>query len=591
VDKEVPQTLFDRRVVSLDLGSLVAGTKYRGQFEARMKALIKEIREAGNVIIFIDELHTIVGAGAAEGSVDASNMLKPALSRGEMQCIGATTLDEYRKYIEKHGALERRFQPIIVDPPTANETIEILRGLREKYERHHRVKISDEAIVGATRFSDKYVSGRYLPDKAIDVMDEAASRVRLQRMTFPPEVRELQKEIEDLVRLKKRKIERQEFEEAVEMRDREEEKRRELDVFKHNWEEASEDSEPVVTVEDVSYVVSRMTGIPIAKIGEAESVKLLHMEQELHKRIVGQDEAISVVSKSIRRSRAGLRTLNRPIGSFIFLGPTGVGKTELARALAEFLFGSETALIRVDMSEYMERFAVSRLTGAPPGYVGYEEGGQLTEQVRRKPYSVVLLDEIEKAHPDVYHILLQVMDDGRLTDNYGRVVDFKNAVLIMTSNLSARAIEKNTSLGFQGGGEESSLDRMKEKVWTELKRTFNPEFLNRVDEAVVFHPLNMEHMVQIVDLLIAELNKQLKERGLEIEINEEVRRWIAEKGYDPAYGARPLKRVIRRYFEDPLSAEVLRGQFKEGGRITARVEGDQLVFTEKTDLISTTLPA
>jgi ATP-dependent Clp protease ATP-binding subunit ClpC len=583
INREVPQLLFDRRVVALDLGALVAGTKYRGQFEARMKAIMKEIVQAENVMIFIDELHTLVGAGAAEGSVDASNMLKPALSRGEIQCIGATTLDEYRKYIEKNGALERRFQPIMVDPPSVEESIEILKGLRDRYETHHHLRIPDASIEQAVKLSARYVTERFLPDKAIDVMDEAGARVRLRRITPPPMVRDLQRKINEIVRLKKEKIENQEFEKAVELRDQEEDIRRQIDALKQEWEDTHEERELVVTEEDMAYVVSRMTGIPLSKIEEAESQRLLNMEEELHKRVVGQEEAIAVVTRAIRRSRAGLKDPRRPVGTFIFLGPTGVGKTELARALAEFLFGNESALIRVDMSEYMERFNVSRLTGAPPGYIGYDEGGQLTEQVRRKPYSVVLLDEIEKAHPDIYHVLLQVMDDGHLTDSYGRKVDFKNVVLIMTSNLSARAIEKNTSIGFQKDTEEVTFAKMKESVMNELKKTFNPEFLNRIDEAVMFHTLNMGHIKQIVDIMLLRLNKQMSERGITLEIDESAKEWLANQGYDPSYGARPLRRAIQRHIEDPLSEEVLRGEFPQGGVVQIKLAGEELVFLAKQE--------
>jgi ATP-dependent Clp protease ATP-binding subunit ClpC len=583
VNREVPQLLFDRRVVALDLGALVAGTKYRGQFEARMKAIMKEIVQAENVMIFIDELHTLVGAGAAEGSVDASNMLKPALSRGEIQCIGATTLDEYRKYIEKNGALERRFQPIMVDPPSVEESIEILKGLRDRYEAHHHLRIPDESIVQAVKLSARYVTDRFLPDKAIDVMDEAGARVRLRRITPPPMVRDLQRKINEIVRLKKEKIENQEFEKAVELRDQEEDIRRQIDTLKQEWEDTHDERELVVTEEDMAYVVSRMTGIPLSKIEEAESQRLLNMEEELHKRVVGQEEAIAVVTRAIRRSRAGLKDPRRPVGTFIFLGTTGVGKTELARALAEFLFGNESALIRVDMSEYMERFNVSRLTGAPPGYIGYDEGGQLTEQVRRKPYSVVLLDEIEKAHPDIYHVLLQVMDDGHLTDSYGRKVDFKNVVLIMTSNLSARVIEKNTAIGFQKDTEEVTFSKMKESVMNELKKTFNPEFLNRIDESVMFHPLNMDHIKQIVDIMLRRLNQQMGERGITLEIDDSAKEWLATQGYDPAYGARPLRRAIQRHIEDPLSEEVLRGEFPQGGVVEIKLAGEELVFLAKQE--------
>jgi ATP-dependent Clp protease ATP-binding subunit ClpC len=583
MNKEVPQLLFDKRVVALDLGALVAGTKYRGQFEARMKAIMKEIVQAENIVIFIDELHTLVGAGAAEGSVDASNMLKPALSRGEIQCIGATTLDEYRKYIEKNGALERRFQSIIVYPPSIEDSIEILKGLKDRYETHHRLRIPDSSIEQAVKLSARYVTDRYLPDKAIDVMDEAGARVRLQRITPPPMVRELQRKINDVVRVKKDKIENQEFEKAVELRDEEEEVRRQIETLKREWEESQDDSELIVNEEDIAYVVSRMTGIPLSKIEEAESRRLLNMEGELHKRVVGQEEAIAVVTRAIRRARAGLGDPKRPVGTFIFLGPTGVGKTELARALAEFMFGDESALIRVDMSEYMERFNVSRLTGAPPGYVGYDEGGQLTEQVRRKPYSVVLLDEVEKAHPDIFHVLLQVMDDGHLTDSYGRKVDFKNVVLIMTSNLSARTIEKNTAIGFQQGDDQTAFDKMKANVMNELKRTFNPEFLNRIDEVVMFHPLDIEHMKEIIDIMLLRLNEQMAEQGLTLEIEDNAKVWLAKQGYDPAYGARPLRRALRRLIEDPLSEEVLRGEFASGDVVHIKLAGEELAFVAKQE--------
>ena len=585
ISKEVPEILYDRRVVSLDLGAIVAGTKYRGQFEARLKTILKEITSSDNVIIFIDELHTLVGAGAAEGSIDASNMLKPALSRGELQCIGATTLDEYRRYIEKQGALERRFQPIIVNPPTIDETIEIIRGLKDKYETHHRARITDESVIAAVRLSDRYVSDRFLPDKAIDVVDEAGSRVRLRRVTLPPEIRALQRRLDGIARDKREHIERQEFERAVELRDLEEEQQKELDRLRSEWEEEQEKTEPVVTDEDITYVVSRMTGIPLSKMEEAESVRLLKMPEELHQRIVGQDEAITAIARAVRRSRAGLKDANKPIGSFLFLGPTGVGKTELARALAEYLFGDESALIRLDMSEYMERFSASRLTGAPPGYVGYEEGGQLTERVRRRPYSVVLLDEIEKAHPDIFHMLLQIMDDGRLTDSYGRAVDFKNVVLIMTSNMSARSISKGVSLGFQKESDMTSYERMKDKTLTEVRQTFNPEFLNRLEEIIVFHPLTRENIKEIVKLFLDRLNAHLIERGLTLELEEEVKEYIAEEGYDPAFGARPLKRTMQRLIEDPLSEEVLKGRFQEGGVIVVRREGDKVVFIDKRDVV------
>ena len=581
ITKEVPQILYNKRVVALDLGALVAGTKYRGQFEARLKAIMKEITQSQDVIIFIDELHTLVGAGAAEGSIDASNMLKPALSRGEVQCIGATTLDEYRKYIEKNGALERRFQTIMVEPPSPEDAVNILRGLKDRYEKHHNARIVDEAIISAVKLSNQYVSDRYLPDKAIDVIDEACSKVRLEKETFPSSIRELQRQVEDTVRLKKDSIENQDFEKAVELRDQEEQDRTRLEEFKAEWEANQSDEEAVVTEEDVSYIVSRMTGVPLQRIGEVENKRLLRMEEDLNSQIIGQEEATRLLTKAVRRSRAGLKNPKRPIGSFLFLGPTGVGKTEMARVLAEFMFGDASALIRIDMSEYMERFNVSRLTGAPPGYVGYEEGGQLTERVRRKPYCVILLDEIEKAHPDVYHILLQVMDDGALTDSYGRLIDFKNTIIIMTSNLAARSIEKGTSLGFRK--EETGYERVKDNIRDELKRTFNPEFLNRIDDVVIFNPLSKESILLIVDIEIKKVNETLTEKGLRLEVTDEAREWIGKEGYEPAYGARPLRRVIQRHIEDTLSEEVLRGKFQEPGVILVKLAGDELVFESKED--------
>jgi len=586
IEREVPDTLFDKRVVSLDLGSLIAGTKYRGQFEARLKGIMKEIIQNDSVILFIDELHTLVGAGAAEGSVDASNMLKPALSRGELQCIGATTLEEYRKYIEKNGALERRFQPIIVNPPTVDETVEIIKGLKVAYELHHKVKITDESIVTAVRFAERYISDRFLPDKAIDVIDEAGSRVRLRRITQSPEMKKIQRDIDIVVRDKKVCIENQEFEKAVELRDKEEELRDKLDVVKADWDKGRDASEPCITEDDIADVVSSMTGIPLSRIEEKESVRLLNMEQELAGKVVGQEEAIKVLTKAIRRSRSGLKDMKRPIGSFLFLGPTGVGKTELAKVLAEFLFGSEDALIRLDMSEYMEKFNVSRLTGAPPGYVGYEEGGQLTEKVRRKPYSVILFDEIEKANPDIYHLLLQIMDDGRLTDSYGRVVDFKNTVIILTSNISSRMLEKGTSLGFHDGDEDLSYDKMQKELKQDLKKTFNPEFLNRLSETVVFRPLELENIVSILDVQLNALNEQLIQQGLTLDVTPDAKRWLAEKGFDPHFGARPLKRAIQKHLEDILSDEMLKGRFANGGLIEVSLQDDSLVFVEKSGALN-----
>ena len=586
VEREVPDTLHDKRVVSLDLGSLIAGTKYRGQFEARLKGIMKEIIQNESVILFVDELHTLVGAGAAEGSVDASNMLKPALSRGEIQCIGATTLEEYRKYIEKNGALERRFQQVLVNPPSVEETVEIIKGLKVPYEMHHKAKITDEAIVTAVRFSDRYISDRFLPDKAIDVIDEAGSRVRLRSATQSPEMRKIQREIDAVAREKKSSIENQEFEKAVELRDKEEELRAKLEKEKDNWEANNDTLEPKITDQDIAAVVSSMTGIPLSKIEEGESARLLNMESELASKVVGQDEAIQVLTKAIRRSRSGLKDMRRPIGCFLFLGPTGVGKTELAGVLAEFMFGNRDALIRLDMSEYMEKFNVSRLTGAPPGYVGYEEGGQLTEKVRRKPYSVVLFDEIEKANPDVFHLLLQIMDDGRLTDSYGRVIDFKNTVIIMTSNLSSRSLDKGTSLGFHKDDLEMSHDRMQKDLKGDLKRMFNPEFLNRLSETVVFRPLEIDHIVNILDVQLLQINEQLIQQGLTLDVTMDAKRWLAEKGYDKSFGARPLKRALQKHLEDILSDEMLKGRFKNGGVIEVSLQEDALVFTEKSSAVN-----
>ena len=586
VEREVPDTLHEKRVVSLDLGSLIAGTKYRGQFEARLKGIMKEIIQNESVILFVDELHTLVGAGAAEGSVDASNMLKPALSRGEIQCIGATTLEEYRKYIEKNGALERRFQQVIVNPPSVEETIEIIKGLKVPYEMHHKAKITDEAIVTAVRFSDRYISDRYLPDKAIDVIDEAGSRVRLRSATQSPEMRKIQREIDAVAREKKSSIENQEFEKAVELRDKEEELRAKLEKEKDNWDANNDTLEPKITDQDIAAVVSSMTGIPLSKIEEGESARLLNMESELASKAVGQDEAIQVLTKAIRRSRSGLKDMRRPIGCFLFLGPTGVGKTELAGVLAEFMFGNRDALIRLDMSEYMEKFNVSRLTGAPPGYVGYEEGGQLTEKVRRKPYSVVLFDEIEKANPDVFHLLLQIMDDGRLTDSYGRVIDFKNTVIIMTSNISSRSLDKGTSLGFHKDDLEMSHDRMQKDLKGDLKRMFNPEFLNRLSETVVFRPLDIDHIVNILDVQLLQINEQLIQQGLTLDVTMDAKRWLAEKGYDKSFGARPLKRALQKHLEDILSDEMLKGRFKNGGVIEVSLQDDAMVFTEKSSAVN-----
>ena len=580
VTSEVPDNLLSRRVIALDLGSLVAGTKYRGQFEERLKVVMKEITQAGNIIIFIDELHTLVGAGAAEGSIDASNMLKPALSRGEIQCIGATTLDEYRKHIEKDGALKRRFQPIYVQPPSVDETVRIIQGLRDRYEEHHGVEITEEAILEAVKLSDRYISDRFLPDKAIDLIDETGSRAKLQTYALPGELKAMEQELKKVSREKEMAISLQNFEEAVKFREEEERLRKLLEESKREWKKNQEKNKPVITKEDVAYVVSKMTGIPLFKLEEEESQKLLHMEEFLHKRIVGQEEAISAVCRAIRRSRAGLKEAKKPIGSFIFLGPTGVGKTELARALAEFLFNSEESLIRIDMSEYQEKFTSSRLFGAPPGYVGYEEGGQLTEKVRRRPYSVVLFDEIEKAHPDIFNVMLQVLDDGMLTDSLGRKVDFKNTVVIMTSNLGTKLIQKGVSLGFQQAEAEQNR-KIKDDVLAELRRSFSPEFLNRIDEVVVFHQLEKLHLVSIVDILIKELNARLMEKGVQLEITDDVKQWLIKEGYQPLYGARPMRRTIQKSIGDPLSEELIRGRFKESRKIKVVLKDDAPAFIEE----------
>jgi len=579
VENKVPETLKDKRIVTLDLAAVVAGTKYRGQFEERLKAVMNEIRESKDTIIFIDELHTIVGAGGAEGAIDASNMLKPALARGELQCIGATTLDEFRKYIEKDGALERRFQPIMVDPPSVDETIQIILGLRDKYEAHHGAKYTDDAIVNAVRLADRYINDRFLPDKAIDVIDEAGACARLSISAIPTEVRELEKQVEEVAKEKEAAIQQQEFEKAARIRDREKEFRAKLRELKKNWTDIKHETQATVDSDLIGTVIARMTGIPIARIEEKESEKLLRMEEEIRKMIVGQDEAVAAVSRAIRRNRAGLRDPRRPIGSFIFLGPTGVGKTELARVLARFLFDDPDALIRIDMSEYMEKFSVSRLIGAPPGYVGHEEGGQLTEKVRRKPYSVVLLDEIEKAHPDVFNILLQVLDDGMLTDSLRRKVDFKNTVLIMTSNLGARQIKGGRSLGFQERSEESVYGGMKRTILDELKKSFNPEFLNRIDEAIVFHPLDRPQMADITRILLGQVTESLQTNGIHVAFDDTVIELLIEKGFDATLGARPLKRSIQKLIEDPLSEHVLRGQLKDGSDVHVSSQSDELIFS------------
>ena len=577
---ECPESLRDHRVLSLDMAAVIAGTKYRGQFEERLKAVMNEIAQNKNIILFIDELHTLVGAGAAEGAIDASNMLKPALARGELQCVGASTLNEYRKYIEKDGALERRFQTVIVDPPSIDETVEILKGLRKKYEDHHRVTIPDTSLLIAAKLSERYITDRFLPDKAIDVIDEAGARARLAAQAPPPEVADLKGQLEKVNGEKEAAVRDQNFERAAALRDKERELQGDIRRKQEEWEKRRQSYRPVLGEEEIAFIVSRWTGIPVTRLQEAETSRLLRMEEELHQSVIGQDEAIKALARSIRRSRAGLKDPNRPIGSFIFSGPTGVGKTELARSLARFLFADASALIRVDMSEYMEKFSVSRLIGAPPGYVGYEDSGTLTKAIRRKPYSVVLLDEIEKAHPDVFNILLQVLDEGHLTDNYGRVIDFKNTVVIMTSNVGARDITKGKALGFSTGDDKMSFDRIADKVRDELKNVFNPEFLNRLDDVIVFHPLNREHIAQIVGVLLKDVRKRLSEEELTLTLTEGATEFLVKHGYDENYGARPLKRAIQRYIEDPLSEKILLAEFSRGDEIEVDVspDGEKLDF-------------
>ncbi len=589
VSGDIPEVLKDRRIVALDLAGLVAGTKYRGEFEERMKRVLEEVRKAqGEVILFIDELHTVVGAGAAEGAIDASNIMKPALARGELQCIGATTLDEYRKYIERDAALERRFQPVQVREPSVEEAIEILRGLRDRYEQHHRVQIEDGAIVAAVRLADRYITDRYLPDKAIDLIDEAASRVRLQYSLPPRELRQVKQQLARIEKELEQAHKSGDYSRVQELRAQRSVLQNRAADLEQDWNLKRQEMRTVVTEDEVAHIVQSWTGIPVSRLMEAETVKLLKMEEELHKRIIGQHEAVVAVSKAIRRARSGLKDPKRPIGTFIFLGPTGVGKTELARALAAFLFDNENNLIRLDMSEYMERFAVSRLVGAPPGYVGYEEGGQLTEAVRRQPYSVVLLDEIEKAHPEVFNILLQIFEDGRLTDSQGRVVDFKNTVIIMTSNLGARSIQGEPSMGFLSAAAkpkeetEREYESMKGRIMDELKRTFRPEFLNRIDEIVVFHALTFNEILQIVDLMVARVAQQARAQGIELEVTQEVREMLAREGFDPQFGARPLRRAVQRLIEDPLAEEILLGRFSEGDTVVASLDEEgRLVFLKK----------
>ncbi|MGK2877887.1 MAG: ATP-dependent Clp protease ATP-binding subunit [Solirubrobacterales bacterium] len=566
---EVHELLRDKQIYTLDLAALVAGSKYRGEFEERLKKVMKEIIQRGDIILFIDELHNLVGAGAAEGAIDAASILKPALARGELQTIGATTLDEYRKYLERDSALERRFQKIVVEPPSIDETVQILRGLRDRYEVHHKVTISDEALKAAADLSDRYISDRFLPDKAIDLIDEAASRMRIKSMTAPPVYRELEEEIEQVRRDKEAAIENQDFEKAASMRDQERKitnKKRELE---EQWESGETGDRPVIGEEEIADVVSMWTGIPLFKLTEGETAKLMRMEEEMHKRVIGQEAAVTAVSKAIRRSRAGLKDMTRPTGSFIFLGPSGVGKTELARTLADFLFGDPDMMVRIDMSEYMEKHSVSRLVGSPPGYVGYDEGGQLTEAVRRKPYSVLLLDEIEKAHPDVFNILLQILEDGRLTDSQGRTVDFRHAIIIMTSNIGAAEIAKDASYGFSLGEENAGLSYadMKTGIMGELKKVFRPEMINRIDEIVVFHKLSRDEIKEIVDLMIARVRTSMKEMELQLELSEGMKELLVDKGWDPSMGARPLRRAIQRYVEDPVSDKVLSEKIEPGSTV------------------------
>ena len=578
---DVPEVLKGKRVVTLDMGGLIAGTKYRGEFEERLKKVMDEIRSAGDVILFIDEMHTLIGAGAAEGAIDAANILKPVLSRGEMQCIGATTLDEYRKHVEKDAALERRFQPIMVGEPTKEESVAILHGLRDRYEAHHRVKITDAAINAAVNLADRYITDRFLPDKAIDLIDEASSRVRLKATIDPPDLKDLEGKVKAAQNEKEAAIQNEEFEKAARLRDEEQQLRAELEAQRRDWRSKRDLDEPQVTEEEIAQVVSSWTSVPVTRLREEETERLLKMEEILHQRVIGQDEATGAVARAVRRARAGLKDPKRPIGSFIFLGPTGVGKTELGRALAEALFGDESAMIRLDMSEYMERHTVSRLLGAPPGYVGYEEGGQLTEKVRRKPYSVVLLDEVEKAHPEVFNVLLQVLEDGRLTDGHGRTIDFRNTVLIMTSNVGANLIEKAGTIGFRAATEDRTEDEyrgMKDRVMEELKRTFRPEFLNRVDEVIVFRALSREQISAIVELMLKAFGRQLAEKGMHLEVTKEARDLLAKEGFDPTYGARPLRRAIQRMIENPLAEEILAGRVKVDDEVVAEADGERLVF-------------
>ena len=578
---DVPELLLDKRIVVLDLAMMVAGTKYRGQFEERIKAVMTEVRRARNVILFIDELHTLVGAGGAEGAIDASNVLKPALSRGEVQCIGATTLDEYRKYIEKDGALERRFQTIMVEPPSKDEALEILKGLRDRYEAHHRVRYTDDALEGAVEFSTRYITGRFLPDKAIDVMDEAGARVRLTAMTQPPDLKEIEGEISRLDKEKEESVAGQDFEMAAQLRDQAYRLRKQKEQLQEDWKEKSRNQDLVVDAEVIAETVSKMTGVPLQRLDQGEAERLLKMEDVLHETVVSQHEAIHAIAKAVRRSRSGLKDPRRPMGSFIFLGPTGVGKTHLAKQLAKFMFGTEEALIQIDMSEYMENFNASKLVGAPPGYVGYEEGGQLTEKVRRRPYSVVLLDEVEKAHPDIFNMLLQIMEEGRLTDSFGRQIDFRNVILIMTSNIGASILKNQTGLGFQSGDDDVREDKMHSMLKSEVERFFRPEFLNRVDDLIYFKSLTRENIRGIVDIQLQDLYFRLEAKNMRLVLEPEAKDFLLDKGYSEENGARPLRRAIERYLEDPLSEEILRGNLKENSLIEVDIGPDGLGFATK----------
>ena len=580
VSGDVPEILRDKIIVVLDLAMMIAGTKYRGQFEERIKAVMDELKRSGKIVLFIDEIHTLVGAGAAEGAIDAANILKPALARGEIQCIGATTLDEYRKHIEKDAALERRFQTIIVEPPSVDETILILKGLRDKYEAHHRVKFSDESLEAAARLSDRYISNRFLPDKAVDILDEAGARARLLAMVVPDHIKELEANIENLRKEKESFIKIQDFERAAKMRDQERDVRDELERKRSEWMQKRDDVSLTITDDDIARVISQWTKIPLIRLEQKESERLLKMEDKMKEAIIGQDEAVSAIARAVRRSRAGIKNPRRPIGSFIFLGPTGVGKTLVARILSDFMFGDENALIQIDMSEYMDKFNVSRLIGAPPGYVGYEEGGQLTEKVRRRPYSVILLDEIEKAHPDVFNLLLQVFEDGQLTDSLGRKVDFRNCIIIMTSNVGAETVRSSGTLGFVAQKDDASYNGMRDRLLGEVKKAFKPEFINRIDDIIVFRPLTKEHLQDIVKLEVNMLVSRLKDRGIDITLTQGALDFLIEKGYDPLFGARPLKRVIQRYVEDTLSEEIIAGRFKEGTKLNVVCKNNESLSFE-----------